>query len=97
MKLNNPYRTVEYFWIQVLKHRKWSIEDRLAALEEITLESLQNFISYMLSTVFIEGIIHGNITKVYGYRYSFNRVIGGIPYFNERHFVDFPSAAASRS
>jgi len=62
-KLNAPYRTAEYFWSLALKHKKWSLEDRLAALQDITLESLQMFIPKLLSSVSIEGLIHGNITK----------------------------------
>lgn len=62
--MNSPYRRAEYYWNLLFKHRKWSLEDRMTILQVITVQDLQYFIEKLLVYAQVEGVIHGNITKV---------------------------------
>uniref|UniRef100_A0A0B7AYG5 Insulin-degrading enzyme n=2 Tax=Arion vulgaris TaxID=1028688 RepID=A0A0B7AYG5_9EUPU len=41
----------------------WTKEELLQALDDVTLESIQSFIKQLLSRLYIEGLIYGNVTK----------------------------------
>ncbi|PVD29637.1 hypothetical protein C0Q70_08892 [Pomacea canaliculata] len=58
-----PHQHAVYFTSVLMSEIMWTKEELLMALEDITCERLQAFIPQLLSCFYIEGLVHGNVTK----------------------------------
>ncbi|KAK7077939.1 hypothetical protein SK128_003283 [Halocaridina rubra] len=60
---DQPHQHVVYYTSLLLGEHGWTKEELLAATEELTVESLENFIPRFLSGLHIEMLIHGNMSQ----------------------------------
>lgn len=58
-----PHRHAIYYTNILMSEVKWTNEELMQALEDITVEKLQAFIPDLLSKLYLEGLIYGNFTK----------------------------------
>ncbi|XP_060069479.1 insulin-degrading enzyme-like [Ylistrum balloti] len=58
-----PHRHAIYYTNILMSEVKWTNEELMQALEDITDEKLQAFIPDLLSKLYLEGLIYGNFTK----------------------------------
>ncbi|XP_044737581.1 insulin-degrading enzyme [Chrysoperla carnea] len=58
-----PYQHAVYYLAMLLTESAWNKEELLAALDQVTVERLKEFIPSLLSKLHIEGLIHGNFNK----------------------------------
>jgi insulysin len=57
-----PYQHAIYATDLCLEDPKWRMQDRLAALEDVTLDDLLYFASRVLKRLNVEMLVHGNVT-----------------------------------
>jgi insulysin len=57
-----PYQHAIYAADLCLEDRKWPMQDRMAALDDVTLEDLLHFSSRILRRMNVELLVHGNVT-----------------------------------
>ncbi|KAI8981618.1 Metalloenzyme, LuxS/M16 peptidase-like protein [Mycotypha africana] len=58
-----PYQHSAYYMSYALCERKWTCDDYLAEIKDLTIEEVQNNISMITSNLHIEGLIHGTLEK----------------------------------
>ncbi|XP_021361137.1 insulin-degrading enzyme-like isoform X2 [Mizuhopecten yessoensis] len=58
-----PHRHAIYYTNILMSEVKWTNEELMHALEDITDEKVQAFIPELLSKLYLEGLIYGNFTK----------------------------------
>ncbi|KAL3863624.1 hypothetical protein ACJMK2_005374 [Sinanodonta woodiana] len=61
-----PHQHALYYTSVLMAEVLWTQEELLQALDELSLEKLQAFIPQLLSKLYIEGLIYGNITRQQG-------------------------------
>jgi secreted Zn-dependent insulinase-like peptidase len=57
-----PYQHAIYASDLCLEDRKWPMQDRMAALDDVTLDDLLHFSSRILRRMNVELLVHGNVT-----------------------------------
>nr|ADI24339.1 insulin degrading enzyme [Aplysia californica] len=58
-----PHQHAIFYTNMLTSEVLWTKDELLLALEEVTVEKLQAFISDLLPKMYIEGLIYGNVTK----------------------------------
>ncbi|XP_046548482.1 insulin-degrading enzyme-like [Haliotis rubra] len=58
-----PHQHAIYFTSVLVSEMVWTKCELLESLDDVTLEGLQAFIPQLLSKVYVEGLMYGNITK----------------------------------
>ena len=66
----DPYQHAFYAADLCLESCKWSIEDKMSALDSITIESFMDFSKNLLSRFHLEVLVHGNVSKDEAISYS---------------------------
>lgn len=61
--LAEPSSHTGYYMSYVTSNKVHSISDKLAALEPMTAQSLQDYIPKLLSKLHVESLVHGNLSK----------------------------------
>ncbi|KAG8271132.1 hypothetical protein J6590_069508 [Homalodisca vitripennis] len=56
-----PYQHAVYFLAVILSEQAWTKEELLNAAADLTLERMEAFIPQILSKMFIESLVHGNV------------------------------------
>jgi len=56
-----PYQHAVYFLAVILSEHAWTKEELLDAAQDLTLERLEAFIPQIMSRMFIESLVHGNV------------------------------------
>uniref|UniRef100_A0A1B6FWC7 Insulin-degrading enzyme n=2 Tax=Cuerna arida TaxID=1464854 RepID=A0A1B6FWC7_9HEMI len=56
-----PYQHAVYFLAVILSEQAWTKEELLNAAADLTLERMEAFIPQILSRMFIESLVHGNV------------------------------------
>lgn len=59
--LEEPYQHAVHVCSQLLEVSKWSVEDKIHAIEHLTLSNLASHSQFIFQQVFIEGFFYGNI------------------------------------
>ena len=59
----NPLERAEYYLKYLIKETMWSYLEELEELQSITAEDCDIFVKEVLERLFIEGLIHGNISQ----------------------------------
>ncbi|KAK0157498.1 hypothetical protein PV328_011239 [Microctonus aethiopoides] len=62
-KAEQPYEHAIYYFSLLLAERIWTIDELLDASDHITIERLEEFIPRLLNKMYIECLLHGNLTK----------------------------------
>ena len=62
-RAEQPYQHATYHTNLLMAERAWSKTDLLNATEDLTVESVQNFIPFLFSQLHLEFLIHGNVTN----------------------------------
>jgi insulysin len=57
-----PYQHAIYATDLCLEDRKWPMQDRMVALDDVTLDDLLHFSSHILQRLNVELLVHGNVT-----------------------------------
>ncbi|KAK6178603.1 hypothetical protein SNE40_013354 [Patella caerulea] len=60
---NQPHSHVTYYTSVLMAEVFWTNQELLDSLEEVTLEKLEAFIPQLLSKLYIEALIYGNVSK----------------------------------
>lgn len=63
MELSLPYTQTEEFRNNIINDRVWTTEEYLHYMDELTYESLQDYIPKLLKDIYIESLYCGNIIK----------------------------------
>lgn len=58
-----PHQHAVYFTSVLMSELLWTQEELLDALDEVTYDKVTNFLPQLLSKLYIEGLVYGNITK----------------------------------
>ncbi|RMX66733.1 hypothetical protein DD238_003016 [Peronospora effusa] len=61
--LEEPYQHAVHLCTQLLEVSRWSIEDKIRALEHLTLSDLASHSQFMFQQVFVEGFFYGNLQQ----------------------------------
>jgi len=62
-KAEQPHQHAIFYTNMLTSETLWTKQELLSALEDVTAEKLQSFINELLSKLYIEGLIYGNVTK----------------------------------
>eukprot|EP01121_Diplochlamys_sp_Union-15-3_P006598 TRINITY_DN1708_c0_g3_i6.p1 TRINITY_DN1708_c0_g3~~TRINITY_DN1708_c0_g3_i6.p1 ORF type:complete len:539 (+),score=83.70 TRINITY_DN1708_c0_g3_i6:161-1618(+) len=63
IKTNQPYEHARSYLEFALLEPKWTTEEKLLFLDDIELKETQEFLNEMLSPIFLEGLVYGNMTS----------------------------------
>lgn len=58
-----PLKQSSYLRLCVLKEKAWKVEDKLKHLLDFGPEELQEFIPQLFNEIFVEALVHGNMTR----------------------------------
>lgn len=61
--LEAPYQHAAYYLSDVLCQKLWDCDDYLKEIVDISMEDVQTFIPIAISTLYIEGLAHGDMSK----------------------------------
>ncbi|CAI5708951.1 unnamed protein product [Peronospora destructor] len=61
--LEEPYQHAMHLCSQLLEVSRWSIEDKIRAIEHLTLSDLASHSQFMFQQVFVEGFFYGNLQQ----------------------------------
>ncbi|XP_076461437.1 insulin-degrading enzyme-like [Babylonia areolata] len=62
-RAEQPHQHAVYYTTVIMSEVIWTKDELLSALEDVTVEKLEAFIPQLLSLVYAEGLIYGNVTK----------------------------------
>ncbi|XP_070209984.1 insulin-degrading enzyme-like [Littorina saxatilis] len=62
-RAEQPHQHAVYYTTVIMSEVVWTKDELLSALEDVTAEKLQAFIPQLLSLLYVEGLIYGNVTK----------------------------------
>ncbi|KAL8568009.1 hypothetical protein ACOMHN_029184 [Nucella lapillus] len=62
-RAEQPHQHAVYYTTVIMSEVTWTKEELLSALEDVTVEKLEAFIPQLLSLLYAEGLIYGNVTK----------------------------------
>ncbi|MBF0287451.1 MAG: insulinase family protein [SAR324 cluster bacterium] len=62
-QFNQPYQQAWYFQNLLLEEKKFSIDQYQKEIETITLRELQDYAQKLYRTVYVEGVVYGNLMK----------------------------------
>ncbi|CAH1784511.1 unnamed protein product [Owenia fusiformis] len=62
-RAEQPHQHAIYYTSMLMSEAYWTKEELLEAIDEVTLEGLRAFIPQLLSRMFIECLVYGNMTK----------------------------------
>ncbi|KAJ3300130.1 Insulinase (Peptidase M16) [Borealophlyctis nickersoniae] len=61
--MESPHQHAIYSTTYITQEKLWTHEEKLAELEGITPEMIQNFYPHLLEAMYIEGLVHGNVEE----------------------------------
>ena len=61
--LDAPYHHAMYYFSYMTQEKLWSHEEKIVELERMTAEDVKAFAPSLLESLFIEGLVHGNIEE----------------------------------
>lgn len=61
--LEAPYQHSAYYMAYALCEKRWTCDDRLREIETLSMEEVKSAIPAFLSTMHIEGLVHGNLER----------------------------------
>ena len=59
--LDSPYQHAVYYMNLVLQDVLWTPQEKLVVLTDVTLQELMDYSKLVLKSVFVEGLLHGNL------------------------------------
>ncbi len=62
-QMGQPHHHAAYYNMVLLADKAWEMSQLLEALPFLTAEEMQNFVPRLLSSLHIEGLVHGNMTE----------------------------------
>ena len=62
-RAEQPYQHASYYTNILMAERAWSKADLLCATEDLTCQSLQQFIPFLFSQLRLEFLVHGNVIQ----------------------------------
>ncbi|KAL8277256.1 hypothetical protein RQP46_010325 [Phenoliferia psychrophenolica] len=62
-RLSNPSQICDTHLRHLTRETHWTYEDRLAALQGLTIQDIQEHAEVLLAELSIEALVHGNVTK----------------------------------
>lgn len=61
--LEEPYQHAVHVCTQLLEISKWSVDDKIRAIEYLTLSDLASHSQFIFQQVFVEGFFYGNLQQ----------------------------------
>ncbi|CAG0887165.1 unnamed protein product [Cyprideis torosa] len=62
-KMNQPHSHATYYLDYILLERGWSVAEKLACVNEVTLEAMNNFLKNLFDGIFVEALLFGNLDR----------------------------------
>ncbi|CAH1259207.1 IDE [Branchiostoma lanceolatum] len=62
-KAEQPYQHAVYYTTLLLSEVGWTKEELVGSLDEVTIENLQSFMKQLFSHMYMESLLHGNLTQ----------------------------------